>query len=200
MEFEIIAEPREMHGKGASRRLRRAGRVPGILYGAHKEPVSLSVDHNELWKALMHEAFYSHVHTLRMGEGSERVVLKDLQRHPFLPQVLHLDLQRVAENELITMRVPLHFLNESTCVAVKSAGAIVSHLTSEIEVECLPGNLPEFIAVDLQNAQIGDIIHASQLVLPEGVRVASLVHHGEDPAIVSVHAPRGGAASEEDEA
>lgn len=196
MEFEIVAEARDLQGKGASRRLRREGKVPGILYGAHKDPVAIAVDHNELWKKLAHEAFYSHVLTLRLGDSSERVVLKDLQRHPWQQQVLHLDLQRVAEDERITMRVPLHFLNEGSNVAVKTQGAVVSHLTSDIEVECLPRDLPEFIAVDLQHLEVGAILHASDLTLPEGVRIAMLAHHGEDPAIVSVHLPRGAASDE----
>jgi large subunit ribosomal protein L25 len=195
MEFEIVAEKRDLQGKGASRRLRREGKVPGILYGAHKDPVSITIDHNELWKQLKHEAFYSHVHTLRLGESTERVVLKDLQRHPFQMQVMHIDLQRVAEDELITMRVPLHFLNESTCPAVKSGGAVVSHLASELELECLPRDLPEYIEVDLQTLEIGSILHASDLKLPEGVRIAAIVHHGDDPAIVSVHLPRGASAA-----
>ncbi|HAZ61494.1 MAG TPA: 50S ribosomal protein L25 [Gammaproteobacteria bacterium] len=196
MEFEIIAEARELQGKSASRRLRREGKVPGILYGAHKDPIAITVDHNELWKKLAHEAFYSHVLTLRMGDSSERVVLKDLQRHPFQMQVLHLDLQRVAEDELITMRVPLHFLNEAASAAVKNQGAVISHLSSDLEIECLPRDLPEFIAVDLQNLEVGTILHASDLTLPEGVRITALVHHGEDTAIVSVHLQRG-ATSEE---
>lgn len=200
MEFEIIAEPRDAHGKGASRRLRREGRVPGILYGAHKDPIALSVDHNELWKALMHEAFYSHVHTLKLGGETERVVLKDLQRHPFQPKVVHLDLLRVAEDEVITMRVPLHFINANVSAAVKTGGAVISHLANDLEIECLPAKLPEYIEVDLLNVQIGEIIHASQLNLPEGVQISSLLHHGEDPAIVSVHLPKGAGNQEETEA
>jgi len=196
MEFEIVAEARDLQGKGASRRLRREGKVPGILYGAHKQPVAITIDHNELWKKLAHEAFYSHVLTLRMGDSSERVVLKDLQRHPWQQRVLHLDLQRVAEDEPITMRVPLHFLNESSSAAVKTLGAVFSHLSSDIEVECLPRDLPEFIAVDLQHLEVGTILHASDLTLPEGVRIVALVHHGEDPAIVSVHLPRGATSDE----
>ncbi len=196
MEFEIIAEARELQGKGASRRLRREGKVPGILYGAHKDPIAITVDHNELWKKLAHEAFYSHVLTLRMGDSSERVVLKDLQRHPFQMQVLHLDLQRVAEDELITMRVPLHFLNEAASSAVKNQGAVISHLSSDLEIECLPRDLPEFIAVDLQHVEVGTILHASDLTLPEGVRITALVHHGEDAAIVSVHLQRGATSDE----
>jgi large subunit ribosomal protein L25 len=200
MEFEIVAEKRDLQGKGASRRLRREGKVPGILYGAHKEPVAITLDHNELWKQLAHEAFYSHVHTLHLDGASERVVLKDLQRHPFQMQVMHIDLQRVAEDERIAMRVPLHFLNEASSVAVKSAGAVISHLASEVEVECLPRDLPEYIEVDLQHLEVGTILHASDLKLPEGVVLAATVHHGGDQAIVSVHLPRGaGAGGEEGE-
>jgi large subunit ribosomal protein L25 len=199
MEFEIVAEARDLQGKGASRRLRREGKVPGILYGAHKDPVAITVDHNELWKKLAHEAFYSHVLTLRLAGSTERVVLKDLQRHPWQPRVLHLDLQRVAEDERIVMRVPLHFLNEATCPAVKNQGAVISHLSSDLEVECLPRDLPEFIAVDLQQLELGTILHASDLTLPEGVRVATLAHHGEDTAIVSVHLPRGATSEEASE-
>ena len=199
MEFEIVAEARDLQGKGASRRLRREGKVPGILYGAHKDPAAITLDHNELWKQLAHEAFYSHVHTLRLDGASERVVLKDLQRHPFQMQVLHVDFQRVAEDERIAMRVPLHFLNEASSVAVKSAGAVISHLASEVEVECLPRDLPEYIEVDLQHLEVGTILHASDLKLPAGVVLAATVHHGDDQAIVSVHLPRGASAGGEAE-
>lgn len=187
--FEIIAEPRTAQGKGASRRLRRAGKVPAILYGAGKEPVSLEVDHLKLQLQLQHESFYSHVLTLRFGSDAERVVLKDLQRHPYKPLILHMDLQRVSETERLTMRVPIHFLNAENCVGVKRDGGVVSHLLTDLEVTCLPRDLPEFIAIDLLDVAVGQTIHLSEVQLPAGVAAAALLH-GEDPGVVSVHIPR----------
>ena len=132
--FEIIAEPREDMGKGASRRLRREGKVPGIVYGAKKDAASIMVNQNEINHHLEDEAFYSHILTLRVGKAKEKVVLKDLQRHPFKPVVLHLDLLRVDENETLTMRVPLHFLNEDKCIGVKEGGGVVSHVMTDLEI------------------------------------------------------------------
>lgn len=189
--FEINAEPRGLQGKGASRRLRRDGKVPGIVYGAGKPPVAIELSHNILKQQLAHEAFYSHVLTLKLAGASERVVLKDLQRHPFKPVVLHLDLLRVSEEEKLTMRVPVHFLNEESCVGVKRDGGTVSHLVSEIEVQCLPRDLPEFITVDLAAVEAGQTLHLSDIQLPPGLEPMAAVH-GEDPAVVSVNAPRGG--------
>lgn len=195
--FEVTAEPRSMQGKSASRRLRRAGKVPAILYGAGKEPASIQLDHNEMLLHTEHEAFYSHILTLKFAGGAdEKVVLKAMQRHPVRPAILHVDFLRINETEELTLRVPLHFLNEDTAPAVKTQGGIVSHHMSDLEIMCLPKDLPEYIEVDLMNVGIGETIHLSDLKLPAGVRVAVIVHGG-DPMqpVVSMNAPK--AAAEE---
>jgi large subunit ribosomal protein L25 len=182
--FELTSQLRTDLGKGASRRLRHAGHVPAIMYGAGKDPVALTFSHNELQRNLANEAFYSHILTIHVdGQADEKAVLKDLQRHPSRPIIMHMDLLRVSETEEITIHVPLHFLNQD-----------ISHLMVEVEVRCLPKNLPEFISVDLATAQLGDIIHLSELNLPEGVHIPSLVH-GDQP-VASVHLPRGGEETE----
>jgi len=185
-QFEIIAEKRADQGKGASRRLRRAGKAPGILYGGGKTPQSIAVSNNEMMLHLAHEAFYSHILTLKLDGAAERVVLKDLQRHPFKPIVLHVDLMRVDESKKLTMRVPLHFLNESTCVGVKTGGGVISHLMTDIEISCLPKDLPEFIAVDLGAMDVGDTLHVSDLKLPDGVEPIGDAEQG----VVSCHLPK----------
>ena len=194
--FEVIAQPRSDAGKGASRRLRRKGQVPAIVYGGRQEPEMISLSHNELVQQLEQEAFYSHILDLKLGEQSSPVVLKDLQRHPAKPFVLHVDFQRVSMDEKIRMMVPLHFVNESAATGVKMGGA-VSHNLTEIEVTCLPKDLPEFIGVDMTNMDIGDIVHLSEVPLPEGVQLA----HAPDPdvPVVIIHAGHGGAEEEAEE-
>jgi large subunit ribosomal protein L25 len=191
-QFEINAETRVEQGKGASRRLRRAGKVPAIVYGAGKDPKSIQVSNAEMLMHLKHEAFYSHILTLSLDGASERVVLKDLHRHPFKPYLMHLDLLRVAENEALTMHVPLHFINESVCVGVKAEGGVISHLMSDVEIQCLPKDLPEFIAVDIGEMHVGETLHLSDLSLPEGVEIVGDVEQG----VVSCHQPRVVAAEE----
>jgi large subunit ribosomal protein L25 len=191
--FTLAAKARTDAGKGASRRLRRlAGELPGIVYGGTKAPQAISLSHKDLAKALEDEAFYSHIITLSIGNAAEKVVLKDLQRHPSKSTILHADFQRVDESHTITMRVPLHFINQEKCVGVRLEGGAVSHSISEIEVRCLPQNLPEFIEVDVADLHVGDLIHISQLTLPAGVESVELSHgEGHDHAVVSVHLPRG---------
>jgi ribosomal protein L25, Ctc-form len=190
-QFEISAEPRTDKGKGASRRLRRMGKVPGILYGASQEAVPIMMDHDDLAHHLERESFYSHILTLNIGSESQRVVLKDLQRHPVKPSLLHIDLQRVSENEKLTMRIPIHFLNEDKCVGVKLGGGVVSHIMTEIEVQCLPRHLPEYFGIDLAEVPLGTTIHLGELKMPEGVESYVIVHGG-DPftPVVSVHIPK----------
>ncbi len=189
--FEIVAEPREDMGKGASRRLRREGKVPGIVYGANKDAASIMVKQNEILHHLENEAFYSHILTLQVGEAKEKVVLKDLQRHPYKPAVLHLDLLRVDENEKLTMRVPLHFINEDKCIGVKEGGGVVSHVMTDLEIICLPKDLPEYIEVDVAEVNVGEGIHLSDLKLPEGSEIAALLHGGDAARIVAtVHIPK----------
>jgi large subunit ribosomal protein L25 len=191
--FEVVAEPRGDAGKGASRRLRRTGRVPAIVYGAHQEPEMISLRHNELIQHLGDEAFYSHILNLKVGDKTSRVVLKDLQRHPAKPFILHVDFQRVMMDEKLRMVVPLHFLNEGKAKGVK-AGGVVSHNLNEIEVTCLPKDLPEFIDVDVTDLDIGDILHLSEVVLPEGVELA----HAPDPdvPVIIIHGAHAGLGEE----
>lgn len=201
--FELQAELRTDQGKGASRRLRRAGKLPAILYGAGKEPKSISLDHNTVLLNLEHEAFYSHILTLNLGGEAERVVLRDLQRHPFKPVILHVDLQRVSAGEAIRMHVPLHFINEQSCVGVKLGGGMITHQLTDIEIECLPEHLPEFVEVDVANLQVGESLHLSQLHLPDGVKLVAIASYGagsdHDLPVVNVLKGRSGADEEETE-
>jgi len=194
--FEIVAEARADGGKGASRRLRREGLVPGIVYGGHEEPQMISLRHSELDRQLKNEAFYSSLLDLKVGGGVTKVVLKDLQRHPAKPLLLHVDFQRVSSQEKLRMTVPLHFENEATSVGVK-AGGKVSHNLTEIEVTCLPADLPEYIGVDMAAMAVGDILHVSELTLPAGVEVTHAVE--PDTPVVMIHAGYGGAAGDEGE-
>lgn len=193
--FELIAETRNDMGKGASRRLRRrADKVPAIIYGGESSPLPLMVDHNHLLKALENEAFYSHILTVKVDGKPEKAVLKALQRHPSKPRIIHMDLLRITGKEKIYMRVPLHFLGEEKAPGVKEGG-IVSHLLSDIEVHCLPDNLPEYIEVDVANLALGESIHLSHLTLPKGVELVEL-NHGHDLPVASIHLPRAAIAEE----
>ncbi|MCF6355033.1 MAG: 50S ribosomal protein L25/general stress protein Ctc [Candidatus Polarisedimenticolaceae bacterium] len=194
--FEFKAELRDDTGKGASRRLRRAGLVPGIIYGAHKDPVMITLLHNELIHNLEQEAFYSHILDIELGGKKEKVILKGLQRHPSRPFILHVDFLRTDEKETIRVNVPLHFMNEDIAPGVKAGGRI-SHTLTEVEVSCLPKNLPEFIEIDLAAVEVGQAIHLSEVNLPEGVEIPALAQTpSRDLAVVSIHAPRAG--SDED--
>jgi large subunit ribosomal protein L25 len=195
--FEIAAVTRTDRGKGASRRLRREGKLPGVVYGGHADPVAVTLDHNDMVLHCAHEAFYSHILTLKLDGKVERVVLKDMQRHVYKPRILHMDFQRVSETEALTMRVPLHFINEERCVGVKMGGGSIAHQISDLEITCLPKDLPEFIEVDLEPMNVGDTLHLGELKLPAGVQVASILHGG-DPMlpVVTVNAPKGAAEGE----
>ncbi len=183
--FEVNAELRSDTGKGASRRLRRAGMVPGIVYGAHQDPTPITVMHNEIAHSLENEGFYSNLLGLNLNGKKETVVLKDLQRHPAKPFILHLDFQRVQADEKIRLHVPLHFINESTCPGIKSGGQ-ASHVMTDMEISCLPKDLPEFIEIDLGGLELGSVLHASEVTLPEGVDL--ITHEGnEDPIVVTIH-------------
>ena len=196
--FEIDAVSRSDTGKGASRRLRKTGMVPGIVYGAGKDPAMIAVAHNELVHQLENEAFYSHILTLSVDGNAEKVVLKDLHRHPAKPFILHMDLLRVSESDKIKMHVPLHFKNESKAAGVKSGGKL-THLINDVEVICLPGDLPEFIEVDVLDLKEGEAIHLSHISLPEGVEIPQLgLGDDHDMAVVSIAAARGGKSTEED--
>lgn len=198
-EFEINAELRTDLGKGSSRRLRRLeNKVPAVVYGTDKEPESISVLAKELDKSLMNEAFYSHILTLNIEGKSQQVVLKNLQRHPAKALILHADFLRVDANHKIHMTVPLHFTNEAQSKAVKLQGAVISHQMSNVEVACLPKDLPEFIEVDLADIELGQIVHLSDLKLTDGVEIVALTHGDDhDTAVITVHQPKG--VSEDDE-
>lgn len=198
--FELIAEVRQLGGKGASRRLRHAERVPAILYGGGKAPLPIALDHAALLKQLENEAFYSHILNVKVGDELERVVLKDLQRHPYKAQIMHLDLQRVTAEQKVHVRVPLHFVGVDVAPGVKEQGGAIAHLMSDVEVSCLPADLPSFIEVDLSRVRVGEPVHLSDLKLPHGVE---LVLHGADltkpVAIISLSrgiAAEGGAGAE----
>jgi large subunit ribosomal protein L25 len=171
---EIKVERRNDEGKGASRRLRRAGFVPAIVYGGELKPVSIQIEHKDVWHASQNEWFYSSILDLSLGGDVQKVLLRDMQRHPFKQLVLHLDFQRINENEAIRLRVPLHFLNQDTSPAGKASGVVITHEMNDVEVSCLPKNLPEFIEVDLGALKTGDIIHLSDLKLPSGVEIPEL--------------------------
>lgn len=194
-EFELDASVRTDMGKGASRRLRRLhNAVPAVLYGADKEPVPLTIDHDAILHATENEAFFSHIITLNLGKKKERAVIKDLQRHPARPAILHADFLRVSEGSAIQVRVPLHFVNEEKCVGVKTGGGRILKSMTEIEVTCLPKDLPEFIEVDMLEAEVGHTLHLSDIGLPEGVSSVALSHGAEsDHSVATVQPPRGGA-------
>jgi large subunit ribosomal protein L25 len=194
--FEVAAEPRGDAGKGASRRLRRQGLVPAIVYGGHQEPEMISLRHNEVLRHLESEAFYSHVLDLDVAGAVMPVVLKDLQRHPAKPFIMHMDFMRVTQDEKIRMVVPLHFLNEGKSKGV-TAGGNVAHNVTEVEIACLPKDLPEYIEIDLTDLGIGDIIHLSEIPMPAGVALA----HAPDPdePVVVMHGARSAAGEEEQE-
>ena len=170
----ITASSRKDEGKGASRRLRRSGHAPAIVYGAGEAPQSIQFEHNALWLATQNEWFYSSILHLDVDGNTTKVLLRDLQRHPFKQQIMHLDFQRIDENEAIRFNVPLHFLNQATSPAGKTAGVVILHELNEIGVSCLPKHLPEFIEVDLANLELGQSLHLSDLKLPEGVSLPEL--------------------------
>lgn len=181
--LKLVAEARAEQGRGASRRLRHAGKVPAIVYGGSADPVTVTLDHNTIFHALKKEAFHTSILDLELAGKSEKVVLRDFHMHSFRPEVLHLDLQRVSETEEIHMKLPLHFLNEETSQAVKVQGAHVTHVATEVEVRALAKDLPHFIEVDLANLKAGQTIHLSDLVLPAGVKAEKLLR-GDDAALV----------------
>jgi large subunit ribosomal protein L25 len=186
--FELDAEFRETQGKGASRRLRHEGKVPAILYGGHSDARRLSLSHQKLLIMLENERFYSTILSLKVGEEKQAAILKDVQRHPFKNAILHIDFQRVEDNEKIRLSVPLHFKGEAIAPGVKTQGGLVSHIRTELEVSCLPKDLPEFIEVDLSGLSLNESIHLSQLKVPEGVQLVELAK--EDAAVVTIYSPR----------
>ncbi len=195
--FELDATSRSDTGKGASRRLRKTGMVPGIVYGAGKDPEMISVAHNILLQHLEHEAFYSHILTLNVDGKSQKVVLKDLHRHPAKPFIIHMDLLRVSDSDKIKMHVPLHFLNEARAVGVK-AGGILSKEITDVEIQCLPKDLPEYIEVDLADLDIGQAVHLSDISVPAGVELLQLaLGEDHDASVAAIHAAKGSKGDED---
>jgi large subunit ribosomal protein L25 len=191
-DFVLNARTRTDMGKGASRRLRRlAEEVPAIVYGDGGEPEAIALSHRELARALESEAFYSHIISLRIDDKPRNVILKDVQRHPARPVILHADFLRVSKTHKLTTRVPLHFINEDRCEAVKQQGGVVQHNLVDLEIQCLPGDLPEYIAVDMSTVEMGQILHISDLVLPAGVESVALAHGADhDLPVVAIHRPK----------
>jgi len=181
---QLEAQSRDVQGRSASRRLRREGTVPGIIYGAGDAKL-ITLDHNKVYHALKREDFHTSILSLKVNGKAEKVLLRDYQMHPFRQQVLHLDFQRVSEKEEVQMRIPLHFINEDICAAVKIPGAHIAHIATDVEIRALPKNIPQYIEVDLKDMEAGVTLHLSNLVLPEGVSLVNLLR-GEDSAIATV--------------
>ena len=197
--IQLHAEVREDVGKGASRRLRRAGElVPGIIYGAEADPVSLTLGVNELTKAMQQEGFFSQILDVVLDGKGQQAVVRDVQRNPATEKVLHIDFMRISANRAIQVSIPLRFVNEDKCKGVRAGGGNIAHAMTEVEINCLPANLPEFLEVYMAELDLGETIHLSDLALPEGVEIVALAH-GDDRAVVSVQTPRGGLEEEEAE-
>jgi len=188
MTIEITARKREAQGTGASRRLRRMGKVPGILYGGDQQPVNIELEHKDLLHKLHTEAFHASILSLKLDDGApEQVLLRNFNMHPFKPQVQHVDFQRVSKDKKIRMKVPLHFVNAEKSPGVKEQGGVASHVMNELDITCFPGDLPEFIEVDLGNLSVGNSINIRDLVLPKGVE--AVLHKTENPVVATVILP-----------
>ena len=191
LDFTLNAELRSEQGKNANRRLRNTGKVPAIIYGGGEDPISISFDHDSLMHNLEQEAFYSHILTIDVAGKPQKAILRDLQRHPYKPTVLHMDLLRVREDTAINVHVPLHFINEDICHGVKMEGGAISHNFVEIEISCLPKDLPEYIDVDVADLKLNEALHLSDIKVPDGVTIIELSHgEGHDHTVVSVHVKR----------
>ncbi|MBP6057929.1 MAG: 50S ribosomal protein L25/general stress protein Ctc [Nitrosomonas sp.] len=195
MKIEISADKRTLQGKGASRRLRGSGKVPAIIYGGDHEAQSIEMDHNNLFHKLKLEAFHASILSLSVEGKVEQVLLRDIQMHPFKQQVLHVDFQRVDKNKKIHMKVPLHFINAEISPGVKTSGGIVTHILTEVDISCLPADLPEFISVDLAELTAGHSLHLSDLVLPAGVEVVALTK-GDNSSVAAIVIPRSALSDE----
>jgi large subunit ribosomal protein L25 len=186
--FELAAEFRDGQGKGASRRLRHAGRVPAILYGGKSEPRAITLDHQKLMTLIDNEKFYSSIINLVVGDKKQAAIVKDLQMHPARNAIVHLDMQRVVETEKIRIHIPIHFKGEAASPGVKTEGGVVSHRIADVEISCLPKDLPEFIELDLSDMHINESKHLSDLPLPDGVTIPSIAKG--NATVVSIHPPR----------
>ena len=188
--FEFVAESRAGTGIGAAKTLRRQGKIPAIIYGGTKEPEKLTLDHNDVLKHLDHEAVYSHILEVKIDGKTEKAILKDIQRHPAKPRVLHMDFLRVSANEKIRVKVPLHFINEEVSIGGKKGG-VATHTLVDVEVACLPGALPEYIEVDLAGIDIGESVHLTDIKMPEDVEIVTLLQEGDhDLTVVTMAQPK----------
>ena len=201
--FRIDAEVREDLGKGASRRLRHQNKIPAIIYGGDREPRSISVEHHKILKNVEDESFFTSILELKAAGGQrQKVVLRDMQRHPSKPRIMHMDFQRIADNVELHLNVPLHFVNEELSPASKTSGVVISHQINEVEVACLPGDLPEYLEVDLSEFDIGDIVRLSDIKLPKGVTLTAFTHgdiEDHDEVVVSASHVKGGTSESEDD-
>lgn len=195
---EVNAVSRSVQGTGASRRLRRSGKLPGILYGANQEAQVIELDHSAIMLQLRHEAFHASILTMNIDGTKQNVLLRDIQMHPWKREALHIDFQRVDATQKIHMRVPLHFMNAELAPGVKLGGGIVNHVISELEVSCLPADLPEFVNVDVAELELGHSVHLSELKLPSGVESVQL-GRGDDAVVATVQVPRAVVEPQEDE-
>src|SRR5713226_8102284 len=198
MAIEVVAQTRKLQGTGASRRLRRSGKVPGILYGGKKPAVTIELDHNPLYHHLRNERFHASVLTLALDGAKEQVLLRAVNMHPFKTEVQHIDFQRVSEDEKVHMKVPLHFINAEKSPAIKEQGGLITHVLNEMDIRCLPADLPEFIEVDLSGLAIGHSIHVRSLTLPKGEELA--LGGNENPTVASAQIPKAAIAEEEEAA
>ena len=187
-EFDLIADYREDQGKGASRRLRLEGKVPAIIYGAGRPPRALTFDHSKVVRQLENESFYSSILSIKVGEKSQAAILKDVQRHPSKRQILHLDLQRIVEDTQIKMNVPIHYVGEDVAVGVKEGGGTVTKMVTDVEVTCLPKDLPEYLDVDISQLDLNEMLYLTDIKVPDGVEIVALTHVEEEQAqpIVSI--------------
>jgi len=189
--FDVVAETRDNYGTNYNKRLRKSGFVPGVVYGGAKDLKHIKLSHKDLIVKLKNKSFNSSILNLSVGKDKKQsVLLREVQFHPWRKEVLHVDFQRVSENKEINVSVPIHFINEDKCIGVKQGGGLISHILNELEIICLPQDLPEFIEVDLENLELGNSIHISQISLPKGVKSLLAQKTSEDPAIVAVQAPK----------
>jgi large subunit ribosomal protein L25 len=186
--FDLIADYREDAGKGASRRLRHQGKVPAIIYGGGRPPRPLSFDHNKVMQQLEHESFYSSVLNIKVGEKSQAAIVKDIQRHPSKRQIMHIDFQRILADQVIRMNVPIHLVGADVAVGVKDGGGTVSQMRNDVEVVCLPKNLPEYLDLDISELELDGLMYLSDIKLPEGVEIPELAQEVEqEQPVVSIH-------------
>jgi large subunit ribosomal protein L25 len=198
---ELVAEARDDKGTGASRRLRRAGKIPAVIYGGGKEPAMVMFDHDPILHKLEVESFHTSILNVKHHNETEQAILRDVQHHPYKPIIIHMDLQRINAKEKIHMSVPIHFVGEEVAPGVKQDSGIISHLITEVDVLCLPGDLPEYLTAELSELKMGESVHLSDIKLPDGVELTSMAHGGDDLAVATVVAPRAAVADiEADEA